>query len=138
MAPLLVAAIPTILDGVKTLIDRVIPDKAAAEKAKQELESAESKAVLENALAQIQVNTEEAKSSSLFVAGWRPFVGWVCGAGLAYVAILEPVTRFVAMTWFKYSGPFPVIDTNLTMQVLLGMLGLAGIRGYEKSKGVAR
>lgn len=138
MAPLLVAALPSLLDGIKTVIDRVIPDKAAAEKAKLELESAESKAVLENALAQIAVNQEEAKSTSWFVAGWRPFVGWVCGAGLAYVAILEPVLRFAAMTWFKYQGPFPAIDTNLTMQVLLGMLGLAGIRGYEKTKGVAR
>lgn len=138
MAPLLLAAIPTLMDGVKTLIDRVIPDKAAAEKAKLELDSAESKAVLENALAQIQVNTEEAKSSNWFVAGWRPFVGWVCGTGLAYAAIIEPVLRFAAVTWFDYKGTFPVIDTNLTMQVLLGMLGLAGIRGYEKAKGVAR
>jgi hypothetical protein len=134
MAPLLLAAVPTLLDGLKTLIDRVIPDKAAAEKAKQELESTESKAVFENALQQIAVNIEEAKSANWFVAGWRPFVGWTCGAALAYVALLEPLIRFVAVVGFSYKGPFPVIDTSITLQVLLGMLGLGGLRTFEKTR----
>lgn len=87
-------------------------------------------------LAQIAVNQEEAKSTSLFVAGWRPFTGWICGAALAYVGIVEPVARFVA-TMAGYSGTFPVIDTTLTMQVLLGMLGLSGFRSLDKKNGVA-
>lgn len=85
-------------------------------------------------LAQIDVNKEEAKSLNWFVAGWRPFVGWVCGAGLAYVAIVEPLARFLAQVMFGYSGEFPAIDTTLTMQVLIGILGLGALRSTEKIK----
>jgi len=86
-------------------------------------------------LAQIAVNAEEAKSTNWFVAGWRPFVGWVCGVALAYVAVVEPLARFVAATLFAYNGAFPIIDTTLTMQVLLGMLGLGAMRSVEKTRG---
>lgn len=85
-------------------------------------------------LAQIGVNSEEAKSTNWFVAGWRPFIGWTCGVGLAYVAVVEPIGRFIAQVWFAYAGAFPVIDTTLTMQVLLGMLGLGALRTTEKVK----
>ncbi len=138
MAPLLVAALPTIFDGIKSVIDRVIPDKAAAEKAKQELESTETRAIFENALAQIAVNAEEAKSTNWFVAGGRPAVMWICALALAYAAIIEPIGRFIAKVWFGYLGDFPVIDTNITMQILFGILGLGAFRSFEKSKGVAR
>ena len=87
-------------------------------------------------LAQIEVNKEEAKSNSLFVSGWRPFIGWTCGVALLYVARIEPIARFVC-TMAGYSGAYPVIDTNLTMQVLLGMLGLAGMRSFDKKVGTA-
>lgn len=88
-------------------------------------------------LAQIEVNREEARSMSVFVSGWRPATGWICAAGLAYAAMLEPCARFIA-TMAGYTGAFPAIDTNLTMQVLLGMLGLGALRTYEKREGVAR
>lgn len=88
-------------------------------------------------MGQIAVNAEEAKSASLFVAGWRPAIGWICGAALAYAAILEPVLRFLAAVVFSYVGTFPSIDTQLTMQVLVGMLGLAGMRSFDKVQGVA-
>ena len=88
-------------------------------------------------MAQIGVNTTEASSTDRFVSGWRPFVGWVGGVSLAYVAIVEPVARFTAQVGFQYAGPFPVIDTTLTMQVLLGILGLGGLRTMEKKAGVA-
>lgn len=84
---------------------------------------------------QIEVNKIEAASDKWFVASWRPFVGWVCGFALAYAAILEPFMRFIA-SMQGYAGSFPVIDTALTMQILLGMLGLAGMRTREKEKGV--
>lgn len=87
-------------------------------------------------LAQIEVNKEEAKSSSMFVSGWRPWIGWICGNALLYVAIIEPIARFVC-TMYGYTGTFPTIDTSLTMQVLLGMLGLAGLRSYDKKQGTA-
>ena len=85
-------------------------------------------------LAQIEVNKEEAKSANWFIAGWRPATGWICAFGLGYVAVLEPLARFVAQVGFHYSGSFPAIDTTLTMQVLLGMLGLGAMRSTEKVK----
>ena len=88
-------------------------------------------------LAQIAVNQEEAKSTSTWVSGWRPACGWVCAVALAYTAVLEPVLRFAAQVWFGYKGAYPVIDTNLTMQVLVGMLGIAGLRSYDKKQGTA-
>jgi hypothetical protein len=88
-------------------------------------------------LAQIAVNQEEAKSTSVWIGGWRPACGWVCAAALAYTAVLEPVLRFAAQVWFGYKGGYPVIDTDLTMQVLVGMLGIAGLRSYDKKQGTA-
>lgn len=122
-------------------LDAILPDPKAAADAKIKLLElqqagalAELDAELKSALAQIAVNQEEAKSTNWFIAGWRPAVGWVCALGLAYVALFEPVARFIASVLFDYRGAFPVIDTSLTMQVLLGMLGLAGMRTFEKHK----
>lgn len=127
--------IPAIIDIAGKIFDKVIPDKGAAEKAKAEFFAAAQEHEFALMLEQIKVNQAEAGSTNWFVAGWRPFVGWICGAGLAYVAILEPVARFLAEVIFGYKGAFPVIDTTLTMQVLLGMLGLAAARSIEKVKG---
>lgn len=85
---------------------------------------------------QMQINVEEAKSEHLFVAGWRPFVGWVGGASLCYAAILEPLMSWIA----RLNGStvtFPVLDTTITMQVLFGILGLGAFRSFDKSKSPA-
>ena len=134
---------PLLLSGLfdlgKGLIDRLFPDPAAKAAAQLELlkmqqagELAQLAAETDLAKLQVQVNLEEAKSANWFVAGWRPFIGWTCGCGLAYVSIIEPLARFAAQVWFHYTGSFPVIDTTITMQVLLGMLGLAAARTVEK------
>ena len=125
-----------IVDTVGKIIDRVIPDKAAAEKAKLEFAAAQQSQDFQIALEQIKVNLEEAKHPSLFVSGWRPAVGWVGASGLAYAAILEPLARFVAAL-AGYSGAFPTLDTTITMQVLFALLGLGAYRSFEKSKGVS-
>lgn len=88
-------------------------------------------------LTQIGVNQEEAKSSSVFVSGWRPAVGWVGGFALAYASVIEPIARFIA-TMFDYHGAFPIIDTNITMQVLFGILGLGAYRSIDKYNGVTK
>lgn len=88
-------------------------------------------------MAQIGVNTAEASSASTFVAGARPFILWTCGVAFGYATILEPVMRFVAQVVAGYHGGFPVIDTTLTMQVMLGMLGLGAMRSFDKSKGTS-
>ena len=80
--------------------------------------------------AQTTINLEEAKSEHLFVSGWRPFVGWICGLALAYAAIVEPFMSWVA-TVYGYSGAFPVLNTEITMQVLVG---LGAYRSYDKKQ----
>jgi hypothetical protein len=131
-----------ILDIGSKLVDKFFPDPQQAEQAKLKLlemqqngELAQLAAATDLAKLQIQTNLEEAKSTNWFVAGWRPFVGWICGAGLAYVAIFEPIARFVAKVFFNYAGDFPVINTDLTMQVLMGVLGLGAMRSVEKVRG---
>lgn len=89
-------------------------------------------------VSQLAVDQAEASNPKEFVSGWRPFIGWVCGFSLAYVGVVEPIARFVANVFFTYKGTFPVIDTDLTMQVLLGMLGMSGLRSYDKKQGTAR
>ena len=88
-------------------------------------------------LAQIEVNKEEAKHKSIYVAGWRPFIGWVCGLGFAMNFLVGPLlTFFCALAGVPVV--FPTIDVAAFMPVLLGMLGLGAYRTYEKEKGVAR
>ncbi len=86
---------------------------------------------------QNEINKIEAGHRSVFVAGWRPFIGWVCGLSLAYVSIFEPIARFIA-TLRGYMGVFPVIDTTITNQILMAMLGFGVYRSVEKIKGVSK
>lgn len=84
---------------------------------------------------QTDVNKTEAASTSIFIAGWRPAIGWICGVSLAYVAVIEPIGRFIAQVAFQYAGSFPIIDTTVTMQILIGMLGLGLYRSVDKFNG---
>ena len=120
---------------VGTVIDRLIPDKTAAEKAKLEMAGALQAQEFQIQIEQIRVNAEEAKSTNWFVAGGRPAIMWICGFSLAYAAVIEPIGRFIAKVWFGYEGEFPMIDTDLTIQVLFGILGLGAFRTAEKLKG---
>jgi hypothetical protein len=133
--------------GVGSIIEavgKIAGDLITTDKERLEMEVEQRKLDLEEKrinqatdLAQIEVNKEEAKSGSFFVSGWRPFIGWGCGIAFIYSALIEPICRFVATTIFLYNGSFPVIDSDLTMQVMLGMLGLGAMRSYEKKSGVA-
>ncbi|MGZ8232484.1 MULTISPECIES: 3TM-type holin [Methylobacter] len=128
-----IAAGATLID---TVVKRVWPDATEVEKAKLAQMTETLQAEWNNQLAQIEVNKIEAASTSLLVSGWRPAIGWVCAAGLAYAAILEPLARFAATVVFAYVGAFPVIDTEITLQILFALLGLGGMRTYEKARGV--
>lgn len=126
--------------GIGSIIEsvgKVAGDLITTDKEKMQLELENRKLDQAIDLAQIEVNKIEAASSSLFTSGWRPYIGWGCGTAFLYSAMFEPIARFIAQVGFGYTGPFPQLDTNMTMQVLLGMLGMAGMRSYEKSKGVA-
>jgi hypothetical protein len=125
------------LDIGGKLIDRLWPDPTQAAQAKLELLKMQQEGDLAVMVAQTDINKIEAGSSSIFVSGWRPFVGWVCGASLVYAAIIEPLARFIAKVFFAYGGEFPVIDTTLTLQILLGLLGMAGLRSWDKKNGTA-
>lgn len=120
------------------LIDRLWPNPTEAAKAKMELLKMQQEGDLAVMTAQMEINKIEAQSSNLFVSGWRPFIGWGCGVAFLYSALFEPLLRFVSTVIFSYKGTFPVIDTDLTLQILLGLLGLAGMRSWEKREGVAR
>lgn len=137
----LLEALPELIGKI---IDRVIPDPVQQADAKLKVaELAENgeleqlKAEVTLATGQMDINKVEAASTNVFVSGWRPFIGWICGASLAYVGLIEPLSRFLAQVLFHYVGGFPVVDTTVTMQVLLGMLGLGTLRTYEKKNGVA-
>ena len=84
-----------------------------------------------------KINEAEATHRTVFVAGWRPFIGWVCGLGLLYAVFIEPLLRFV-FTVNGWEIEFPHIDTTITMQVLFGMLGLVGARSYEKKNNLTK
>jgi hypothetical protein len=136
--------ITAVLDIGGKLIDRFFPDPAQRDAAKLELlkmqqngELAQLTAETDVLKGQLAVNQTEASNASVFVSGWRPAIGWVCAFALLYVSILEPMARFAATVWLKYSGAFPVIDTTVTFQLLFGMLGIAGMRSFEKVRGVA-
>jgi hypothetical protein len=125
----------------KTAIEKIWPDPTKRAQELRKLETLKQKgdlAVLDAhvklMLGQIEINKEEAKSKSIFVAGWRPGVGWICALSLFYIAIVEPLSRLIA-TLQGYEGPFPQIDTTITLQVLMGMLGLTVARSFDKMKG---
>jgi hypothetical protein len=118
--------------GLKVL-DKFIPDPAEKAKAEGELRGA----LLAWDQMQASVNVEEAKSSSIFVAGWRPFVGWTCGASFALNVVVLPLLNFVIVANGGQAVVIPM-DTNLIMSTLFGMLGLGGLRTFEKIKGVAK
>ena len=138
MNPLLISGL---FSAAQSLIERFFPDpekQAEAQRALLQMQQNGELALLASetdlAKLQIQVNVEEAKSTNWFVAGWRPGIGWVCGAGLAYASLIEPFARFIAKVWFGYTSEFPVISTDLTLQILMGMLGLGAMRSVEKIK----
>jgi len=125
------------IGGVIEAVGKVAGDLVTTDKERMAADLEAYKAETDRMQGQIETNKIEAASSSLFVSGARPAVMWICAFALAYASVIEPVARFVAKVWFGYSGDFPVIDTDLTMQVLIGVLGLGAYRSFEKAKGVA-
>lgn len=138
MAPIILGGL---VKAAEKLIDHWFPDPNIAADKKLELAKLEQTGELARlasdtslAQAQIAVNAEEAKSTNWFVSGWRPAVGWIGAFSLGYAAILEPLIRFTATVVFGYQGSFPILDSNITMQILFGILGLGAYRTVEKVK----
>lgn len=137
------SALLDFLPLVGALLDRILPDKAAAASAKlallelaQKGNLAQLDADLHLAAGQLDINRAEAANSALFVSGWRPFIGWTCGAAYAYKFVLAPVFSF-GFTAAGHPLTIPVLDFSEMMPVLFGLLGLGAYRTYEKVRGVA-
>lgn len=133
------AIVGAVAPALGTLIDRLIPDKHAAAKAKLEIETALVDAANEVSKGQIEVNKAEAQHHSIFVAGWRPFIGWVCGLSIAWAFIIHDLLVWVLAVCGVPAGLFPpAMDTSIVFELTLAMLGMGGLRTFEKLRGVAR
>jgi len=120
------------------LLNKFIPDAGERAKLAHEIATMAEKHAHEIALAQIAVNKEEAASGSLFKGGWRPFIGWVCGSAFAYHFVLQPLMIFGIAVYGLSLPPLPSFDMASLMTVLGGLLGLGGLRTFEKVKGVEK
>jgi hypothetical protein len=130
--------IQALIGPVTGLLDKFVEDKDAKNAMAHEIATMAEKAAHEAAMAQVEVNKAEAQHRSIFVAGWRPFIGWVCGVALAYHFVLAPFIVF-GVAWFGAEIPeLPAFDMDSLMTVLLGMLGLGGMRSFEKAKGLTK
>lgn len=129
--------IGSILDFGGKILDRIMPDEETREAAKFQLFKAqqeglfkEIEADIELAKAQASINVEEAKSTNLFVSGWRPYIGWICGAGLMYQFLVYPIL-------VAFVPKIVQLDMGTLLTLLMGMLGLGAMRTAEKFKNVA-
>lgn len=128
--------ISALLDVGSKVIDRVWPDPAQAASAKLELMKLQQSGELAQIAGQMDINKAEATNPSLFVSGWRPGIGWVCGAGFAVQFVVGPLAEW-GSALSGHPVKFPQMDMGTMMPLLLGMLGLGGMRTAEKIQGVA-
>ena len=118
--------------GLKVL-DKFVPDTEAKAKAESELRSS----LQAWDKAQSDVNAVEAANANVFVSGWRPFIGWTCGLALAYQYVLAPLVMWITLTMGVHLAAPPKLD-DMLWQLVFAMLGMGGLRTFEKIKGVAR
>lgn len=121
----------------KAILDPAQQAEIEAKLIELENKSMEIEASMVNAVQ--EVNKAEASNSNPFVSGWRPFIGWVCGVGCAYSYILLPIMNWIAVVCFKKSGfIFPSVEGTALTSMTVGLLGIGGMRTFERFKGVAR
>ena len=123
-------AFAKIVGVFKVSPEKLLESQTELEKIRLALEAQ----LVQQVTAQIEVNKVEAGSASMFVAGWRPAIGWICGLGLFVQFIVNPLATWGAAL-FKHPIAFPALDLGTLMTLLLGMLGLGGLRTYEKVQG---
>ena len=140
LGDLLKGVIGPVVDGFL----KFIPDKNARAEAKEQMESQMLIGLTGLVQGQLAINAKEAEHGSIFVAGWRPFIGWTCGFGIAWQFIIQPLLTWIVTVALIFAAPaialppLPILDTGPLMTLILGMLGLGGLRTYEKRLGVAR
>lgn len=129
--------IDKLIGPVTGLLDKFIEDKDQKARLAHDLATMADNHAQELAKAQLEVNKVEAAHHSLFVSGWRPFIGWTCGLGMFGNFITIPFANFV-LALSKIDIVIPLVPLETMMPVLMGMLGLGAMRSYEKSKDVHR
>ena len=130
-----ITAASNLINGV---VDRVWPNPTEVEAQKIERLRIGVEAAIVSLKGQLDANIAAAKHASVFVAGARPFIIWVCGFGMLYAGFLEPFMEFIAVVVFDYTGKFPEINVEQTTNMLHGLLGLGGMRSVETLMGKAR
>jgi|TARA_R110000782_G_scaffold156777_1_gene248934 hypothetical protein len=134
----MIGLISAILPSVMEVAGRFLPeDKEKRAAAEREIQAKLTDSLAQVDLAQLGINKVEAAHRSMFVAGWRPFIGWTCGVALMYTYVLQPILVF-GLAQSGYLIDLPKMDLGELMPVLMGMLGLGGLRSWEKVKGVAK
>jgi hypothetical protein len=136
MAGPLLALLPTLLPALTEVLDRVVPDQAAAAKAKLEMEARLLEAATAQASQQTEINKIEAGHQSIFVSGWRPYIGWVCGMAIAWAFLVAPMLSWL-LPVVGVVAVVPPLQTEFLLELVFAMLGLGGLRTFEKLKGVA-
>lgn len=121
-----------LFEAGKLVIERLFPDKEKAAQAEMEFTKMMAQGDLAIIIKQLEINAEEAKHASIWVAGWRPFFGWVGGASFAYVGLLQPMITWVAR--IKGWPEPPDIDTDFLWVVVSGLLGLGSLRTVDKGR----
>jgi hypothetical protein len=127
-----------IVGAVKDLVSEVVVDKDKKNELNVRLQELADKAddrLHQQLMGQIDVNKVEAAHPSIFVAGWRPAVGWISAIGLGWQFVLSPFAETIAR-WSGWTGTMPTVDTESLMMLVLGMLGIGAQRSFEKFKGV--
>lgn len=130
--------IAQLIGPVTGLLDKVIEDKDQKAALAHEIATMSERHAQELAKGQLEINKAEAASGSIFKGGWRPFIGWVCGVAFAYHFILQPVLVFGVTAAGVTLPALPEFDMATLMPVLMGMLGLGGLRTIEKAKGITK
>jgi hypothetical protein len=130
-----------VAEVINTVLKRVLPAEKMSEEERAKLEAQVTlelaKQDWQGVLGQLEINKEEAKSTNWFVAGWRPAVGWVCATAFAYHYVIQPTALFVIIATGVALPPLPTFEMESLLTVLLGMLGLGGLRTFEKYKEVS-
>lgn len=130
--------IDRLIGPVTHLLDKFVEDADTKAKLAHDIATMSERHAHNLAMAQIEVNKAEAASGSLFKGGWRPFIGWVCGFSFFYHFVGQPVAVFIMTVSGVELPPLPEFDMGTLMTVLGGMLGIGGLRTYEKQKGLTK
>ena len=133
----MIPLVNAVLTLVGEVLDRVVPDKAGNEKAKREIKQTLATAAIKGQLGQLEMNKVEAGSRSLFVSGWRPSVSWCYSLALFFHFIVAPVVEWGGTLW-GYHLPVPNFDMDSFLFILGSLLGIGGLRTYEKQKGLTK